>query len=432
VETLSAYANHSWKLTKTYDLKNDTSLNSKISIDKNSYANNVYGNKIYYKSNKAGEKYNLTATHELYTNVTDTVELRTCDIFFNPISCEMIGEYIVNPRGFVYGDYNYYKIEISPLGFLASTKKIIWGSPYGFNVTSQNSFYQKEVNISPLKPASYIYDTEITINIPDYYESPPKFTIRIFPQYTTIKIKPIIIKHGANEYVNFTKKDNSRDEYEYWENDEFYAFYEAKMNNMIDYVNKIYRQHGLNFELDTFSEIIDPNLFFQPWTNRSNIIPINELAHQYNGIKLYLVDSLYDYPNANPNAYVFRSEISPYNKIGIMTSKDTIIESYAHEIGHMLSLLDVYYIDENNNNLFNRFPTASDLPSDFTGEINYYNKKYDEIINSLVMDGVVDPSKNFIIPFGKIFGLNYENEFDLTHVGLSNTDINIKSYGETQ
>jgi hypothetical protein len=115
-----------------------------------------------------------------------------------------------------------------------------------------------------------------------------------------------------------------------------------------------------------------------------------------------------------------------------MTSKDTIIESYAHEIGHMLSLLDVYYIDENNNNLFNRFPTASDLPSDFTGEINYYNKKYDEIINSLVMDGVVDPSKNFIIPFGKIFGLNYENEFDLTHVGLSNTDINIKSYGETQ
>ena len=82
--------------------------------------------------------------------------------------------------------------------------------------------------------------------------------------------------------------------------------------------------------------------------------------------------------------------------------------------------------------MFNRAPTASDLPSDFTGEINYYNKSYDEIINSLVMDGVVDPSKNFIIPFGKIFGLNYENEFDLTHVGLSNTDINIKSYGETQ
>ncbi|MBQ8571681.1 MAG: hypothetical protein IJ444_09310 [Kiritimatiellae bacterium] len=432
VETLSAYANHSWKLTKTYDLENDTSLNSKISIDKNSYANNVYGNKIYYKSNKAGEKYKLTATHELYTNVTDTVELRTCDIFFNPISCEVTNStYIVNPRGFVYGDENYYKLELYPKTFLNNESNITWEGKYRILFQPYDD-YNLSVKLVPPQKYDYSYTNTISIIIPDYYEEPPKFDVLIYPEYKTIKIQPIIIKRSQNEYINYEEDSIDPMNYNWSSKDAFRINYTNQLSKGLSYSQKIFRQAGIRFEVDSTTELISPANVFYDLIGNNTITNYNSSI--YNGIKLYLVDS-FENSYKGENAITIHTGGYPRICFGIIITKHTQTEAFPNEIGHMLGLDDIYGL--NNPNLADAIYEQNEITNDTTGVNNYYSKTRNQIIFSCVMYGCLypGPQVNYakILPLGSVFGsVNNDNHSPTAsiNVGLRGINTNVVSYGE--
>ena len=437
VTTSSEYMNHTWKLIKTMDVSSgsSTSGNGFIGLTKNNINDDlIVSSTVYFKSHKAGEKYNLTATHELYTNVTDTVELRTCDIFFNPISCEVIGDYyVVNPRGFVYNDETHYKVEIYPEDFLHNDVAWVGTTPLMVTTRAPKNLY---VGLNTAKGQGEYFDNEITIQIPDYYESPPKFTVRVYNGYKTIKIKPIIVKYGDNQYINHLETSRNPTNYVWYSKEDFGATCLRNVAKGISYANKIYRQAGIKFQVDTAIEKESHEFFF--YKSSSVSVFTNLSSTNYDGINLYIVDS-FERSSANgdvANALTLHTENEPRQFFGVIVNKYTLKDSYPHEFAHMLGLYDIYPLA--NIDLALDVYTKTEVPNDFTGEINYYNQDINRanVIQNLVMYGIINnesENKNKIFSLSNVFGsVTNEDNPQTNHVkvGLKNLNDNVITYGE--
>jgi hypothetical protein len=394
--------------------------------------NLVSCNKVYFKAHKAGEKYELTATHEIYTNVADTVEFRTCDIFFNPISCEVTNStYIVNPRGFVYGDENYYKLELYPKTFLNNESNITWEGKYRILFQPYDD-YNLSVKLVPPQKYDYSYTNTISIIIPDYYEEPPKFDVLIYPEYKTIKIQPIIIKRSQNEYINYEEDSIDPMNYNWSSRDAFRINYTNQLSKGLSYSQKIFRQAGIRFEVDSTTELISPANVFYDLIGNNTITNYNSSI--YNGIKLYLVDS-FENSYKGENAITIHTGGYPRICFGIIITKHTQTEAFPNEIGHMLGLDDIYGL--NNPNLADAIYEQNEITNDTTGVNNYYSKTRNQIIFSCVMYGCLypGPQVNYakILPLGSVFGsVNNDNHSPTAsiNVGLRGINTNVVSYGE--
>ena len=433
VSTTSEHTNHKWKLKKTYNGSGGNTELAKIGATTNSInKSSLNSSQVYFESHKADEKYDLTATHELYTNVTDTVEFRTCDIFFNPISCEVTNStYIVNPRGFVYGDENYYKLELYPKTFLNNESNITWEGKYGILFQPYDDYYLS-VKLVPPKKYDYSYTNTISIIIPDYYEEPPKFDVLIYPEYKTIKIQPIIIKRSQNEYINYEEDSIDPMNYNWSSRDAFRVNYTNQLSKGLSYSQKIFRQAGIRFEVDSTTELISPVNVFYDLIGNNTITNYNSSI--YNGIKIYLVDS---FENSYKGENAITSHTSGYPRIcfGIIITKHTQTEAFPNEIGHMLGLDDIYEL--NNPNLADAIYEQNEITNDTTGVNNYYSKTRNQIIFSCVMYGCLypGPQVNYakILPLGSVFGsVNNDNHSPTAsiNVGLRGINTNVVSYGE--
>jgi hypothetical protein len=427
VETLTEYNSHSWKLEKAFNASGGTSEedDGKIGISPNLInSTELNSDKIYYKAGMAGEKFNLTATHELYTNVTDTVEFRTCDIFFNPISCESVGNgYVLNPRGFVYNDETHYKLEVEPESFLYNS--VIWEGTTPLLVTprDEKNLY---VGLNTAQGPDEYFDNEITIQIPDYYESPPKFTVRIYNSYKTVKLQPIVTKVREDLYINYSIASNQYiDENSFASSNEFYSVFLPKLSQYIEYSNKIFRQIGVEIQLDEIIEYTNPSFF--GFNIESSYVFLDQYTDGYDGIRVFVSecfcrgnDIIYGY-----EGLTYYTDSSKTNYTAIVIKKDINLLAFPHEIGHTMMLKDIY-LDK--YNYFNVPPTNNDLPCDFTGEINYYNKSLSDIINSCLMLGKLNFSSsasNTIIPLGKINGNSEVNKFaNPEKIAVGQMDIN--------
>ena len=77
-----------------------------------------------------------------------------------------------------------------------------------------------------------------------------------------------------------------------------------------------------------------------------------------------------------------------------------------------------------------------EIPSDFTGDLNYYNKNRSLIIVNLLMYGYLPTSgnsNNQTLPLGMVFGTSDakdETKVGLIKVGLNGLSSNFVSYGE--
>jgi hypothetical protein len=427
VETLTEYNSHSWKLEKAFNASGGTSEedDGKIGISPNLInSTELNSDKIYYKAGMAGEKFNLTATHELYTNVTDTVEFRTCDIFFNPISCESVGNgYVLNPRGFVYNDETHYKLEVEPESFLYNS--VIWEGTTPLLVTprDEKNLY---VGLNTAQGPDEYFDNEITIQIPDYYELPPKFTVRIYNSYKTVKLQPIVTKVREDLYINYSIASNQYiDENSFASSNEFYSVFLPKLSQYIEYSNKIFRQIGVEIQLDEIIEYTNPSFF--GFNIESSYVFLDQYTDGYDGIRVFVSecfcrgnDIIYGY-----EGLTYYTDSSKTNYTAIVIKKDINLLAFPHEIGHTMMLKDIY-LDK--YNYFNVPPTNNDLPCDFTGEINYYNKSLSDIINSCLMLGKLNFSSsasNTIIPLGKINGNSEVNKFaNPEKIAVGQMDIN--------
>ena len=426
VSTTSEHTNHRWKLDGTEDISGSPSFYlGKIGANTSNLNTNLVScNKVYFKAHKAGEKYELTATHEIYTNVTDTVEFRTCDIFFNPISCESVGEgYVLNPRGFVYNDETHYKLEVEPKSFLYNS--VVWEgtTPLVIIPRDEKNLY---AGLNTAQGSGEYFDNEITIQIPDYYESPPKFTVRIYNSYKTVKLQPIVTKVREDLYINYSIASNQYiNENCFASSNEFYSVFLPKLSQYIEYSNKIFRQIGVEIQLDEIIEYANPSFF---WFNiESSYVLLDQYTDGYDGIRVF-VSECFCRGNYMINEYeglTYYTDSSKTNYTAIVIKKDINILAFPHEIGHTMMLKDIY-LDK--YNYFNVPPTNNDLPCDFTGEINYYNKSLSDIINSCLMLGNLNFSSsasNTIIPLGKINGNSEDNKFaNPEKIAVGQMDIN--------
>ena len=372
----------------------------------------------------------VTATHELYTNVTDTVELRTCDIFFNPISCESISGFkVVNPRGFVYNDETHYKVEIYPNEFLHNDVEWVGTTPLMVTTREPKNLY---VGLNTAKGQGEYFDNEISIQIPDYCETPPKFTVRVYNGFKTIKIKPIIIKYGDNQYINFGTTNLNLQTYEFYTSSQFYSCYTNQVIGYINAVNTTFRQAGINFVSEEPQEIIDENLFvWNDENNNDNFRLINKSNTEYNNtIVLYLTDA---FVNNDETEKTFTDGLTLHSQrdniricYGCILTKYSDYATCPHEFGHALGLEDIYMLP---SDLSDNIPSYGDLNSDFTGEINYYSRKIYEIIPNCVMFGDYTLNSSPILPLGFIRGKDTKAQVRLTNIGLNGIKSNVKTYG---
>ena len=322
------------------------------------------------------------------------------------------GNYVVNPRGFFYNSRTHYKLELAPIEFLEGSvswigQKEIISTPY-----EDNGLF---VWLHSSKKDGDFYDNEITIQIPDYYESPPKFTVRIYNVLKTINIKPVVIKYSSDDYINyFYQSDNTETyltHYAFANAHSFNSIFTNKLHQQKDFANIIFRQIGVRLNLDSVEEQISQDIFaYELGAIDNNVIKNLSLTNPYNGIKLYLVDSFWKDSKRNRSVLAFNYKLLGGSlNYGVVYTKNTPNEAISHEICHAMGLSDIYL---DNQNRYERSTQSDELNDDFTGEINYYSKKHSEIITSCLMFGIHNdnPSKYCkIIPLGNVSGNHEKN-----------------------
>ena len=435
VETTSKNVNHDWNINVVNASNEDREFDAQLGMSDNVFSgSHAIGESIYFKAVSSGEIYNLTAQHEIYENVTDTVEIRICDIFFNPISCEMIQDgNILNPRSFVSGDSAYYKLIIEPQEFIEDLGPIQWNGAGIDVVSGDENNLLVSLNVSNVQG---VYDEkEVSIVIPNYFELPPKFKIRVYKEYKNIYLKPIVVKYSENQYVNYGVTNNVyhdvyMQQYNFSSQDDFYAVLNQKLDEYLGYANKIFKQIGARFVYDIISEEVSPDLFTYHSSGDNNLIIDMSWNNPYNGIKLFFVDSFWVQQSKNMTTLAYTLNSSKTKYYGIVLQKKSNKECVPHEIGHAMGLSDIYL---DNAHGYEITSEEEYMINDFTIGENYTNQLWSEIIKFCLMSGVqYTPLDKYakIIPIGNISGNVEKNsqKFPMSiPVGQENINRNPKT-----
>ena len=330
-----------------------------------------------------------------------------------------------------------------PKDFL--TSKVEWETHQNLVVNEDND-KNLTVGIKSLIPYSQAYKANLTINIPDYYEAPPITEINVYNKLDIINIELVVVKHDDSQYINYNEGNMAPSLYNFSSSNEFYSVFTTNFAEKINYANKIFKQAGIQFKVTTTNEIVNPDVFF--FSTASTNTQIQSLLPSFDGIRVFVVDSI-----TNANYYAITRHNDNWSKLyGIVLKKDNPIQTLAHELGHALSLRDIY--DHNSTIVLRQIPSKEQLPYDFTGDINYYNLDIYDIVTACLMNGSEgdNPSiRNTILPIGRVFGfkeidnkgcvdcynkLESANSKDCTrclgqiNVGISNIKRNVTTYGE--
>jgi hypothetical protein len=149
---------------------------------------------------------------------------------------------------------------------------------------------------------------------------------------------------------------------------------------------------------------------------------------------LYLVDSFVGQIAGYGALTSHTLEANNRRAFGVVIHKETLEGAFPHEIGHFLGLDDIY--DFENLELALNMYNEDEIPFDFTGDLNYYNKNRSLIIVNLLMYGYLPTSgnsNNQTLPLGMVFGTSDskdETKVGLIKVGLNGLSSNFVSYGE--
>ena len=302
------------------------------------------------------------------------------------------------------------------------------------------------VGIKSSIPYSQAYQANVTINIPDYYETPPTTKIYVYNKLDVVNIELVIVKYNDSQYINYNEDSVNASEYDFSSANDFYSVFSTNFNEQLSYANKVFRQAGVQFKVSNTNEIVNSDIFF--FSTTATNIPIQSLLPSYNGIRVFVVDSI-----TNANYYAITRHNNDWSKLyGIVLTKDMPVQTLAHELGHAFSLNDIY--DHNSTVTLRRIPPNGHLTEDFTGEINYYNSELYDIVTACLMNGTDGDNpdiRNTILPIGRILGFKAINSNGCDNcfnklednesincttclgdirVGISNMIRNITTYGE--
>ena len=189
----------------------------------------------------------------------------------------------------------------------------------------------------------------------------------------------------------------------------------TEVTNMVNEVNKIYEQIGVNFYIDSISFTNRKEWIDLTSENGScNITLRNELVNierDTNGFELYFIDSISARAVANADIY------------GIVLSTNAIPRGLAHELGHAFGCADVYHIKKSDRKtpIVNNLPSFSTTPQDWNNGsgVRYYKiiTKQSTLIRTVLMCGYQYPH-SIDLTAGSLSGFTIYDQEGLADIGF--------------